>query len=247
MALYETRFPLARASERHREIAERSMNRNYNATNYPSSRGCARNIRSCSSLERSRTRRSSVDLSLFLPLFPSPFLYPSSVGLSNRTSRYYTSYPRHQIAINPFCPALHNISRRLFLVLSFPLPLCSPTPSVYFQFSRYIRPRTIQDKTFSSPVLPAGSLNDRASPSESAPDSSCILASLCSGANDDTMTRRAYTCAKSLDSRREQGTRDVSHRRRHPRRVYMRWSRVRIRRNLVGNLGSRSPSVVEPT
>lgn len=116
------RFPIRTARRGDRWKIDESQLQRYklsSASSIASARSCPYRERADSELEDATT----LPLYLRLPL-PSP-------GLSNRTSRYYTSYPRHQIAINPFCrPALHRgvLSRSRSLSL----------PPVYFQFSRAI-------------------------------------------------------------------------------------------------------------
>jgi len=142
------RFPVLAARRGDRWKIDESQLQRYKLSSASCYCDRTRNIRSCPPYHERVNSKTPSPLSFSLSLS----LFPPSPGLSNRTSRDYTSYPRHQIAINPFCrPALHNVSRSRSLRL-FPV------------FLRYIRPRAIQDKTFSSLVLPAGSLNDRASP-----------------------------------------------------------------------------------
>jgi len=150
------------------------MNRNYNATNYPSSvlrpRGI-HYIRSCLRASGRRRRRSPSPFSPLLPV-PSPAL-TRIVEQDESVLHVLATTSDRDKSLPPLCSSQ-------YLSLSFPHASDSSSllPSVYFKFSRYIRPCTIQDKTFSSVVLPAGSLNGLSFDS-SVPDYSSILLYIC--------------------------------------------------------------------
>lgn len=141
-------------------------------------------VRSSRASERTRRRRS-----------PSPFFPPLCRPLTLTGIVEQDEPVLHVLsATSDRDKSLPLLRSSQYLSLSFPLvpSRSSPlSPSVYFKFSHYIRPRAIQDKTFSSAVLSAGSLNDRVFPSiQTTP----LLLCLCSDANNAYTHLHTYKC-----------------------------------------------------